>query len=84
MILKIFATCIIESMETHVSQLTVKELRAIIADVVDEKLRDLIDGESGLEIADEIQSRLLKQERDVANGDRGISMETALKDLNLA
>lgn len=71
-------------METHVSQLTVKELRAIIADVVDEKLRDLIDGESGLEIADEIQSRLLKQERDVANGDRGISMETALKDLNLA
>jgi hypothetical protein len=44
-----------------VKDLTIEELKAVIAEVVEEKLRDLlVDPDAGLELRPEVQERLRK------------------------
>ncbi len=69
-------------MATTVSQMTVHELRDLIGDVIEEKLAFLI-GEDESEIADELRERLLRQKSQIANGERGVSMEDAVTRLGL-
>ena len=70
-------------MSTTVSQMTVSELRDLIATVIDEKLGELID-EAGLEIDDRLRERLVAQKGRVEEGDRGVAMDDVLNDLGLS
>ncbi len=62
-------------MNTKVSQMTVDELREVIGTVVEEKLQALFADEDGLELTDELQERLLRQKKEVENGERGEAFE---------
>lgn len=73
----------INDMETTVSQMTVSELRNLIADVVEEKLTELIDREDDLEVADELKARLLRQKERIENGERGVALEDVVARLGL-
>ncbi|CAN5296470.1 hypothetical protein BH20ACI1_BH20ACI1_05100 [soil metagenome] len=71
-------------MNTKVSEMTVDELREVIGTVVEEKLRDLFDGEDNLELTDELQKRLLRQKKEVENGERGEAFEDVAARLGLS
>lgn len=73
----------INDMETTVSEMTVLELRNLIADVVEEKLTELIDREDDLEIADDLKARLLRQRERIENGERGVGLEDVVERLGL-
>lgn len=70
-------------MNTKVSQMTVDELREVIGAVVEEKLRALFDNEDDLELTDDLRERLLRQKKDVENGERGESFEDVAARLGL-
>ena len=70
-------------MNTKVSQMTVDELREMIGAVVEEKLRALIDDEDGLEFTDELQERLLRQTKEIENGERGEVLKDVVARLGL-
>ncbi|MGI8885169.1 MAG: hypothetical protein ACR2IA_13095 [Pyrinomonadaceae bacterium] len=70
-------------MNTKVSQMTVDELREMIGAVVEEKLRALIDDEDDLEFTDELQGRLLRQTKEIENGERGEALEDVVARLGL-
>lgn len=70
-------------MNTKVSQMTVDELREMIGAVVEEKLRDLFDDEDDLELTDELQERLLRQTKEIENGERGEALEDVVARLRL-
>lgn len=69
-------------MATTVSQMTVLELRNLIGEVIEEKLSFLID-EDEMEITDELRERLVRQKKQIENGDRGTSMEDVMTRLGL-
>lgn len=68
-------------MEMTVSQMTVDELRTLIADVVEEKLSELIAEDSDLDINDELRARLVAQMLRVREGERGVPMAKVMQDL---
>ncbi len=70
-------------MNTKVSQMTVDELREVIGAVVEEKLQALFADEDGLELTDELQERLLRQKKEVENGERGEAFEDVAVRLGL-
>jgi len=70
-------------MNTKVSQMTVDELREMIGAIVEEKLRALIDDEDDLEFTDELQGRLLRQTKEIENGERGEALEDVVARLGL-
>lgn len=71
-------------METTVSQMTVSELRELIADVVHEELAVIADPDHGLEIRDEVRERILQQSEDVRLGRaKTISFEELLVKLDI-
>ncbi len=70
-------------MNTKVSQMTVDELREVIGAVVEEKLRNLFDDEDNLELTDALQKRLLRQKKEVENGERGEAFEDVAARLGL-
>ncbi|HEY0658438.1 MAG TPA: hypothetical protein VGD05_08185 [Pyrinomonadaceae bacterium] len=70
-------------MNTKVSQMTVDELREMIGAVVEEKLRALLDDEDDLELTDELQERLLRQTKEIENGERGEAFEDVVARLGL-
>ena len=63
--------------------MTVEELREMIGAVVEEKLRALLDNEADLELNDELRERLLRQKREVENGERGEAFEDVAARLGL-
>ena len=63
--------------------MTVEELREMIGAVVEEKLRALLDDEADLELNDELRERLLRQKKEVENGERGESFEDVAARLGL-
>ncbi len=70
-------------MSVKVSQMTVEELREVIGAVVEEKLRALLDKEDDLELTDELQKRLLRQTKEIENGERGEALEDVVARLGL-
>lgn len=63
--------------------MTVEELREMIGAVVEEKLRVLLDDEDDLELTDELQERLLRQTKEIENGERGEALEDVVARLGL-
>ncbi len=61
--------------------MTVDELRTLIADVVEEKLSELIAEDSDLDINDELRARLVAQMLRVREGERGVPMAKVMQDL---
>lgn len=70
-------------MNSKVSQMTVDELREMIGAVVEEKLRALFENENDLELTDELRERLLRQTKEVENGERGEAFEEVTARLGL-
>lgn len=70
-------------MSVKVSQMTVEELREMIGAIVEEKLRALLDDEDNLELTDELRERLLRQKKEVENGERGEALEDVVARLGL-
>jgi hypothetical protein len=63
-----------------VAELTEEQLRAIISEVVEEKLKKLLDPDYGLELREDFVSRL---EASIASSER-ISFETVKRKLGLS
>jgi len=70
-------------MNTKVSQMTVDELRKIIGTVVEEKLQALFADEDDLELTDKLKARLLRQTKEIENGERGEALEDVVARLGL-
>lgn len=72
-------------MATKVAQLTDDELRAIIGEVVEQKLLELFgDPDAGLMITKTLRNRLLRQKKATAKGERGELLESVVARLGLA
>ena len=70
------------SMAANVGQLSTDELKEIIGSVVEQKLKEILgDPDEGLEMRTEVQNRLLRQKKAVANGERGEKLEEVVKRL---
>jgi hypothetical protein len=71
-------------MSVKVSQMTVDELREMIGAVVEEKLAILFkDPEDDLELTDELEERLIRQKKEIENGERGEPFEDVIARLGL-
>jgi hypothetical protein len=71
-------------MNTKVSQITVEELREMIGEVVEEKLRFIfLEREDDLELKDELVERLERQMAQVDAGERGEALEDVVSKLGL-
>ena len=71
-------------MAVNVGQLSTDELREIIGSVVEQKLKEMLgDSDEGFEIRAEVQNRLLRQRKTVANGERGEELDKVAKRLGI-
>jgi hypothetical protein len=62
-----------------------EELREMIESSVEEKLLELLgDPDQGLELRQSVRDRLLRQQKLVAAGERGQSLEDVAKNLGLS
>jgi len=72
-------------MSGTVAEMTKSELRAMIADVVEAKLREVVsDPDAGLALRVALRARLVRQKRAVARGERGEPVEDVTRRLRLA
>lgn len=72
-------------MAANVGQLSTDELREIIGSVVEQKLKEILgDPDEGLEMRADVQNRLLRQKKAVANGERGEELEEVAKRLGIS
>lgn len=70
-------------MSRTVAQMTEQELRALVGEVVEEKLAELVhDPDEGLDLAPELQARLERQMEQVRKGERGVALEDILPSLS--
>ena len=71
-------------MATTVAEMTKEELQELIGAIVEEKLLQLFaDPDEGLQVQDALRDRLLRQQRTVAVGERGASLDDVLAELGL-
>ena len=71
-------------MAPNVGQLSTDELREIIGSVVEEKLKEILgDPDEGLELNALVRDRLLRQQRAVAEGERGDDLDDVAERLGL-
>jgi len=71
-------------MARAVADLSVDELKALIGDLLEEKLRALLaDPDHGLTLAPELEVRLESQLRETAAGERGLDFEALHHSLGL-
>ena len=71
-------------MAKTVADMTATELRELVSSVVEEKLMELLgDPDDGLVLRESLRKRLLRQKRAVSKGERGESLETAVRRLKL-
>lgn len=62
-------------MSKTVAQMTEQELRALVGEVVEEKLAELVhDPDEGLDLVPELQARLERQMEQVRAGERGVPL----------
>jgi hypothetical protein len=72
-------------MAANVGQLSTDELREIIGSVVEQKLKEMLgDPDDGFAIRAEVQNRLLRQKKTVANGERGEEIDEVAKRLGIS
>ncbi len=66
-------------MARTIAELTPEDLRKLVADVVEQKLLDLLgDPDEGLALRPELRDRLLRQRERVREGDRGTPLDEVL------
>ena len=71
-------------MSDTVAQMSKEELKEIIAMTVEQKLLELLgDPDEGLEIRESVRARLIQQQKAVAAGERGESLEDVIHRLDL-
>jgi hypothetical protein len=71
-------------MSKTVTKMTADELREMIEASVERKLLELLgDPDAGLSIRKSVRSRLLRQQKAVAAGARGVSLDTVVRRLRL-
>lgn len=71
-------------MAENVGQLSTDERREIIGSVVEQKLKEILgDPDEGLEMRSEVENRVLRQKKAVANGERGEELEAVAKRLGI-
>ncbi|MBP9665524.1 MAG: hypothetical protein KBD94_12980 [Pyrinomonadaceae bacterium] len=70
-------------METTVSEMSVRELRDLISDVVEEKFAKYADPDYGLELRDEVRDLLLRQSEEYRAGAEGAGLDEVLTDLGI-
>lgn len=72
-------------MAANVGQMSTDELKEIIGSVVEQKLMEILgDPDEAFEIRAEVRSRLLRQKKAVANGERGEELEEVANRLGIA
>jgi hypothetical protein len=72
-------------MSTNVGQLTTEELKEIIGSVVEEKLKELLsDPDYGLEMRTAVRERLVSQQQEVLDGERGEDLDSIALRLGLS
>jgi hypothetical protein len=71
-------------MATTIAQMTREELREMIESSVEHKLLELLgDPDEGLEIKRAVRTRLLRQQKAVAAGERGRTLKDVTRELGL-
>lgn len=71
-------------MTTTVAEMTKEELKELIGAIVEEKLLQLFaDPDEGMQVQEALRDRLLRQQRTVAVGERGASLDDVLAELGL-
>jgi len=71
-------------MSTTVAEMTKEELQELIGAIVEEKLLQLFsDPDEGMQVQDALRDRLLRQQRTVAAGERGLLLDDVLAQLGL-
>ena len=71
-------------MSSTVVQISKKELTQVLSNVVEQKLLELLgDPDEGLELKASVRKRLIRQQKAVAKGERGITHATLRKQLGL-
>jgi hypothetical protein len=74
-----------EDMEKTVAEMTTRELRDMVGNLIEEKLVELFgDPDQGLELRDSLRERLLRQKRETAAGERGKDFNDVAHRLGLA
>lgn len=72
-------------MAATVAEMTKREFREMIENVVEQKLLELLgDPDNGLTVKKAMRARLLRQKRAVAQGDRGQPLEETARRLGIA
>lgn len=72
-------------MEKTVAEMTTRELREMVGDLIEEKLVELFgDPDQGAELQASLRERLLRQKNDVAAGERGKDFSEVARRLGLA
>ncbi len=65
--------------------MTADEFRELVGSAVEQKIVELLgDPDAGLVLRETVRKRLLRQKRAVARGERGESLDTAVRCLNLS
>jgi len=71
-------------MPSTVVQISKKELTQVVSNAVEQKLLELLgDPDEGLELKENVRRRLIRQQKAVAKGERGIGHTTLRKQLGL-
>ena len=71
-------------MSDTIAQMSKDELKEMIANAVEQKLLELLgDPDEGLELRKSIRERLVKQQKQVAAGDRGERFQDVIERLSL-
>jgi hypothetical protein len=71
-------------MAKTVAGMTAEELRELVESAVEEKIVELFgDPDAGLALRERVRRQLVRQRRAVAKGERGESLETVVRCLNL-
>jgi hypothetical protein len=74
-----------DAMPRTVAEMTTDELRQMIGELIEGKLIELFgDPDAGLELRDSVRERLLRQREEVAQGERGQSLDDIVESLGLA
>ncbi len=72
-------------MAKTVAEMTAKELREVVGTAVEQKLLEFLgDPDATLVLRENVRKRLVRQKRAVARGERGESLENAVRRLKLA
>lgn len=71
-------------MTEMVAQMTKDELKEMIRETIEQTLLGLLgDPDQGLEVRKAVRDRLLRQQKAVADGERGIPLEEVVRSLGL-